>query len=269
MLPFSLTVAAAAFLEPLARSRMPEIDTRFATAHASSNYLLLGFLLVGAGLYLFNQIESYRQQTDRLLLSILPKPIADRLKETPETIADGYEDVTVLFADIAGFTEVSSQVDPVDVVTKLNEIFSDFDSLAAKYGLEKIKTVGDAYMVAGGLPEPRKDHCEAVAAFAVEINAAMARHRSWDGEPMRIRVGINRGPVVAGVIGRQKFIYDLWGDTVNVASRMQSNGLSNEIQVTQRVKDRLEGLYDFEARGPIEIKGKGKMVTYLMRPHSE
>jgi class 3 adenylate cyclase len=160
---------------------------------------------------------------------------------------------------------MSSNVDPVEVVGKLNEIFSDFDDITAQHGLEKIKTIGDAYMVAGGLPEPREHHCQAVAAFALDMVATIERHKSWTGEPMRIRVGINTGPVVAAVIGQQKFIYVLWGDAVNVASRMESNGLSNEIQVTQAVKDKLAGLYEFEERGPIHVKGKGEMVTYLLR----
>jgi class 3 adenylate cyclase len=198
-------------------------------------------------------------------LNILPGTIAGRLKENPGIIADGFSEATVLFADIVDFTTMSSGADPADVVRKLNEIFSDFDRLATSHGLEKIKTIGDAYMVAGGLPEAQPDHCQVVAAFALDMVAAMERHRSWTGEAMRIRVGINTGPVVAGVIGQQKFIYDLWGDAVNVASRMESNGLSNEIQVTQAVKDKLAGLYEFEERGPIYVKGKGEMVTYLMR----
>ena len=260
-----LAVLAAGLLEPMARANLTNISPTQATIQASINFAFMGLIILGSGLYLFNRVERYRRRADDLLLNILPASIADRLKENPKTIADGYEDVTVLFADIVDFTTMSSGADPVDVVSKLNEIFSEFDALTAKHGLEKIKTIGDAYMVAGGLPQRRADHCQAVAAFAVEMLAAMARHVSWNGEPIRIRVGINRGPVVAGVIGRQKFIYDLWGDTVNVASRMESNGLSNEIQVTQAVKDRLAGAYAFEERGPVAVKGKGEMVTYLLR----
>jgi adenylate cyclase len=207
------------------------------------------------------------RQTDTLLLSILPKPIAARLKSGEATIADSYDAVTVLFADIVDFTTMSAHADPEDVVSKLNEVFSDFDDLAAKHGLEKIKTIGDAYMVAGGLPEPRRDHAEAVAAFAVEMLDAISRHRSWTGEPIRLRVGISSGPIVAGVIGRQKFIYDVWGDAVNVASRMESGGLANEIQVTAAVKESARGaVCQFEERSPIQVKGKGLMVTYLMTP---
>jgi hypothetical protein len=143
-------------------------------------------------------------------------------------------------------------------------IFSEFDELAQKYGLEKIKTIGDSYMAVGGLPEPSDNHCEAVAAFAIDMLDAVAKHTSWNGEKIRLRIGINTGPVVAGVIGRHKFIYDLWGDAVNTASRMESYGLENAIQVTQAVKDRLHGKYQFEQRGPVFIKGKGNMTTYIL-----
>ncbi|MFN2135982.1 MAG: adenylate/guanylate cyclase domain-containing protein [Candidatus Promineifilaceae bacterium] len=260
------SVVAAGLLEPAARAQLSDISPAVATAQATFNFIFMGLIILGSGLYLFNRVEQYRRRADDLLLNILPAPIAARLKLSSETIADGYDDVTVLFADIVDFTPLSAAADPVAVVQKLNAIFSDFDVLAARHGLEKIKTIGDAYMVAGGLPEPRAGHCRAVAAFAVEMVDVLARHVAWDGEPLRIRVGINCGPVVAGVIGRQKFIYDLWGDVVNVASRMESYGLSNQIQVTEAVKERLEGLYHFEARGPIEIKGKGPMRTYLLQP---
>lgn len=230
-----------------------------------SSVLLMGYIWAD---FLISQLELARRQADALLLNVLPKSIAARLKADEATIADSYDSVTVLFADIVDFTTMSSAADPVDVVNKLNEIFSDFDELAAKHGLEKIKTIGDAYMVAGGLPEPRDDHVEAVAAFAVDVVDIIGRHQSWTGEPIRLRVGINTGPIVAGVIGRQKFIYDLWGDAVNVASRMESNGLANQIQVTAAVKERLNGRYVFEEREPIDIKGKGQMVTYLLSPTS-
>jgi class 3 adenylate cyclase len=263
---YVLSVLAAGFLEPLARANIVDINPTLATNQATFNFIFMGLTLLGAGIYLFNRVERYRQLADDLLLNILPASIAARLKIKPENIADGYDDVTVLFADIVNFTPMSATADPVAVVQKLNEVFSDFDALAARHGLEKIKTIGDAYMVAGGLPQPLPGHCQAVAAFAIDIVDAMARHTSWDGEPMHIRVGINCGPVVAGIIGRQKFIYDLWGDTVNVASRMESAGLNSEIQVTEAVKQRLEGRYDFTQRGPIEVKGKGLMTTYLLHP---
>ena len=261
---FIFLMAVAGFFDQQVSQLVVELDPRFVAIDATTTMILMGLLVCGSGLYLFGQVERYRRRADDLLLNILPGSIAEQLKDSPGTIADGYSEATVLFADIVDFTTMSSGADPVEVVKKLNEVFSDFDRLATQHGLEKIKTIGDAYMVAGGLPEPREDHCAAVMAFALEMLAAMARHTSWTGEPMGLRVGINTGPVVAGVIGQQKFIYDLWGDAVNVASRMESSGLSNEIQVTQAVKDKLQGQYKFEERGPIQVKGKGEMVTYLV-----
>jgi adenylate cyclase len=215
-------------------------------------------------LFLFRQLDNARRRADDLLLNILPAPITERLKAAPVTIADGFDEATVLFADIVDFTTMSAKADPIEVVGKLNEVFSEFDELAQSHGLEKIKTIGDAYMVAAGLPDHRPDHVEAMVDFARVMLAAANRHTSWSGESIRLRVGINTGPVVAGVIGRHKFIYDLWGDAVNVASRMESNGLANQIQVTQAVRDRLDGRYTFEPRGPVEIKGKGLMMTYIL-----
>jgi class 3 adenylate cyclase len=218
------------------------------------------------GLYVIQQLDVARRRADGLLLNVLPAPIAGRLKRSPTTIADGYDDVTVLFADIVNFTAMSAAADPAEVVNFLNGLFSDFDDLVARHGLEKIKTIGDAYMVAGGLPMPRPDHCQAVVAFGLDMLEVARRCPAWYGEPVRLRVGVNTGPVVAGVIGRHKFIYDLWGDTVNIASRMESNGLEDVIQVTAAVRDRLAGQYDFEERPPMVIKGKGEMVTYVLRP---
>mgnify|MGYP001436908893 FL=1 len=216
--------------------------------------------------YILQQLEAARRQADILLLNVLPASIASRLKRDTSVIADGFAEVTILFADIVNFTTMSADADPVDVVNFLNEIFSEFDDLAAQHGLEKIKTIGDAYMVAGGLPVPKPDHCEAVVAFGLDMLASLKRHTAWHNEPVQMRVGVNSGPVVAGVIGRQKFIYDLWDDAVNTASRMESNGLVDVIQVTQTVRDRLVGKYTFEERPPIPIKGKGEMVTYVLRP---
>lgn len=222
-------------------------------------------LLFAWGFYLYEQLDTARARADALLLNILPAPIAAQLKRSSDTIADGYDEVTVLFADIVDFTTLSADADPVDVVAFLNTIFSDFDDLALRHGLEKIKTIGDAYMVAGGLPVPRADHCEAVVAFGLDMLAACRKRTAWHGAPVHLRVGVNTGPVVAGVIGRHKFIYDLWGDAVNTASRMESNGIQDVIQVTAAVRDKLAGQYAFEARPPMFIKGKGEMVTYLLR----
>jgi class 3 adenylate cyclase len=205
-----------------------------------------------------------QEKSERLLLSILPEPIAERLKQNPRTIADSFPDVSVLFADIVGFTKLWSRISPTELVELLNEIFSGFDELTYKNGLEKIKTIGDAYMVVGGLPIPREDHAEAIAQMALDMQTRMAQFNRGNHEPFSIRIGINSGPVVAGVIGTNKFIYDLWGDTVNMASRMESHGIANTIQLTEATYERLKGKFRLERRGVIDVKGKGKMTTYLL-----
>jgi PAS domain S-box-containing protein len=205
-----------------------------------------------------------QEQSELLLLNILPEPIAQRLKLHPRTIADSFEEVTVLFADLVGFTQLSARISPTEIVELLNQIFSAFDHLAEKHGLEKIKTIGDAYMVVGGLPIIRSDHAEAVAEMALDMMQAIIKFNARTGETFQIRVGISTGPVVAGVIGLKKFIYDLWGDTVNTASRMESQGIPGAIQVTAGTYERLRDKYHFEQRGPIQVKGKGEMTTYLL-----
>ncbi len=210
------------------------------------------------------QLRVEREKSERLLLSILPGPIAHRLKQDPHTIADNFEDASVLFADIVGFTKLWSHISPQELVELLNEIFSAFDRLADRHGLEKIKTIGDAYMVVGGLPIPKENHAEAMAQMALDMQEVMAQFNRADREPFRIRIGMNTGPVIAGVIGKNKFIYDLWGDTVNIASRMESHGIANAIQVTEQTFDRLKDKFVFQKRGTIEVKGKGEMTTYLL-----
>lgn len=205
-----------------------------------------------------------QEQSELLLLNILPEPIAQRLKLHPRTIADSFEEVTVLFADIVGFTELSARISPTELVELLNQIFSAFDYLAEKHELEKIKTIGDSYMVVGGLPVPRSDHTEAVAEMALDMMQAIHKFNARTGESFQMRVGISTGPVVAGVIGLKKFIYDLWGDTVNTASRMESQGVPGAIQVTAGTYERLRDKYQFEERGTIHVKGKGEMTTYLL-----
>jgi len=203
-------------------------------------------------------------RSEGLLLNVLPKPIADRLKRDPGTIAEAYEEVSVLFADVVDFTRFAERTPPDRVVGVLNEIFSAFDALATLHGVEKIKTIGDAYMVASGLPEPRPDHVEAMAAMAVDMREAFHDVCRRLDLGLSIRVGIDTGPVVAGVIGRNKFIYDLWGDTVNTASRMESHGLPGEIQVSEAVHRRLVGRYDLKPRGEIELKGKGRRMAWIL-----
>jgi adenylate cyclase len=208
-----------------------------------------------------------KEQIEELLLNILPKPIADRLQEGQSLIADSFSDVSVLFADLVGFTSFAAQKSAAETVKVLNHIFSLFDQLSVLHGLEKIKTIGDAYMVVGGLPAPKENHAEAIAEMALDMQAAVARFNVKNNQNFSLRIGINIGSVVAGVIGLTKFSYDLWGDTVNVAQRMESNGIPDEIQVTEAVYDRLKDKFSFKKRGAIEIKGKGKMITYLLVSH--
>ena len=209
-------------------------------------------------------LKVQQEQSEKLLLNILPKPIAERLKAEQSTIADSFADVSVLFADIVGFTELSARMSPTELVKRLNVIFSHFDQLAENYGVEKIKTIGDAYMVVGGLPMPRDDHAEAIAQMALGMQAKIAKLCADTGEKLAIRVGINSGPVVAGVIGVSKFTYDLWGDTVNVAARMEATGFAGRIQVTDVTYELLKDKYLCEKRGVIQVKGKGNMMTYWL-----
>jgi class 3 adenylate cyclase len=209
-------------------------------------------------------VRYLHEQSEQLLLNILPEPIAERLKQYPSIIADSFEEVSVLFADIVGFTEFSAKTSPKELVIALNLIFSKFDQLAERHGLEKIKTIGDSYMVVAGLPSPHPAHASAIAQMALDMQAEMINVANQTGEAFKLRIGINSGPVVAGVIGIKKFFYDLWGDTVNVASRMESQGVDGAIQVTEATYELLRNKYLFEERGVISVKGKGDMTVYLL-----
>lgn len=209
-------------------------------------------------------LDEEKRRSEELLLNVLPPAIAERLKSSNQAIADGFAEVSVLFADIVGFTVMSERIAPADLVERLNEIFSSFDDLVEKLRLEKIKTIGDAYMVAGGLNLERHDHAEALAEMALAMQRRMAGFSEAFGEPLSIRIGIHTGPAVAGVIGKKKFIYDVWGDTVNTASRMESHGEPGTIHVTDAVHARLESKYEFVARGEIDVKGKGRMKTWYL-----
>ena len=206
-----------------------------------------------------------QEKSEQLLLNVLPAPIAERLKHGEHNIADSYSDVTILFADIVNFTPMSASLPPVELLGVLNEIFSEFDHLSEKRGLEKIKTIGDAYMVVAGLPLQRDDHAQVVAETALDMLSVIERFNRSHGTELSIRIGINSGPVVAGVIGTHKFIYDIWGDAVNTAARMESQGLKGGIQVTEATHHHLQNQYVFGDRGMIDIKGKGRMHTYLLQ----
>jgi class 3 adenylate cyclase len=220
---------------------------------ARRDYVLLGLL------------ASEREKSERLLLNVLPAVIAERLKESSETVADSFDEVTVLFADLVDSAPHIGATTPERAVELLNEIFTGFDRLTDRHGLEKIKTVGDAYMVVGGLPEATRDHATRVVAMAVDMLATM-EHVAWpDGDPVQLRIGINTGPVVAGVIGTRKFAYDLWGDTVNVASRMESHGTPGAIQLTASTRRHVAGRYRLTPR-TVDVKGKGPMRVYVVDP---
>lgn len=210
------------------------------------------------------QIEEERARSDALLLNILPAPIAERLKREQGPIAERFDDASVLFADIVGFTELSSTLDAEELVGLLNRVFCEFDEIAAQKGLEKIKTIGDSYMAAAGLPMRRADHLERVAEAALEMQDRVRHLSGASPGTIELRMGIAAGPVVAGVIGQSKFIYDLWGDAVNTASRMESQGVPGKILVTAAVHERLKDRYRFTRREEMEIKGKGRMVTYVL-----
>lgn len=205
-----------------------------------------------------------QQQSESLLLNILPKTIAEQLKQSTDAIAEHFDEVSILFSDIVGFTPLSARLSPIDLVKLLNEMFSKFDKLAEKYQLEKIKTIGDAYMVAAGLPVQRKNHAQAIAEMALDMQGSIQQFSLENREEFQIRIGIHSGPVVAGVIGKKKFSYDLWGDTVNVASRMESSGIPGKIQITGDTYELLKDRYVVEKRGQIFVKGKGDMITYWL-----
>ena len=213
--------------------------------------------------YFVGQRNVFQERSEMLLLNILPKEISEALKTKPGAIAAHYDDASILFADIVDFTHMSATMMPLTLVDLLNEVFHCFDDLVDKYDLEKIKTIGDCYMVASGVPRPRVDHAHALVNFALDMQAEIGK-RTFGGRSLAFRIGINSGPVVAGVIGRRKFIYDLWGETVNMASRMESHGQSGVIQITRTTFDLIGGEFDCEAHGTIEVKGVGPVETWYV-----
>ncbi len=210
------------------------------------------------------QIDLERQKVEELLLHILPRQVADRLKADNRVIADGFDCATVLFSDLVGFTPLATVTPPDQLLAMLDDLVSTFDDLADTLGLEKIKTIGDAYMVAGGLPDPQPDHAQRIARMALQMQAAMAQFNARRGSDLALRIGIHSGPVVAGIVGKHKFVYDLWGDSVNIASRMESHGAPGAIQVSDAAYALLRNDFQFEPRGTIEVKGKGEMKTWWL-----
>ena len=220
------------------------------------------FLMIS---YFVGQKNVFQERSEALLLNVLPKEIAAILKNEQRTIAEQYAGASILFADVVNFTPLSAQMTAVELVEMLNEVFSHFDTLVEKYGLEKIKTIGDCYMVAAGVPRPRVDHAQVLARLALDIHDYVAR-REFRQRRIAFRIGLNSGPVVAGVIGRRKFIYDLWGDAVNTASRMESQGESGTIQITEATYELIKEHFHCEPRGTVNVKGKGEMkIWHVLR----
>lgn len=265
---FMAVLVVAGILDPLlpAGAQIPrEIVVLFSVLNVAgvtgTSYVLLQYFVRERERYAA-ALAAEQERSERLLLNVLPEPIAQRLKSGEFPIADATAEVGVLFADIVEFTPLAESMQPDDVVRLLDRIFTAFDALTAKYRLEKIKTVGDAYMVASGLLEPKPDHVEDIATMALAMQQEISSRT--DGSPISLRIGIDIGPVIAGVIGESRFIFDLWGDTVNTASRMESHGLPGCIQVTERAYLCLKDKFHFEPRGELDIKGKGPMRTYFL-----
>jgi class 3 adenylate cyclase len=268
-LPTYLAVAAVviggALLDPIipADQALPHGATV-----AAMVFNVLGPAAIALGLvrYIDGQRLAARRESDALLRNVLPDSIADRLKAGERVIADHYDQASILFADVVDFTPFAEAHSPQQIVALLNELFTAFDRLAERFGLEKIKTIGDAYMVVAGAPERREDHAAVLVEMALAMHAHVARLDPVDGRRLQIRIGIASGPVVAGVIGERKFSYDLWGDTVNTAARMESSGIPGRIQVTDATRGLLDGRYPFERREGVEVKGKGIMSTWTLDP---
>ena len=237
----------------------------YQSSHAAAMARIAGplsVLLSKARLY--EMVLSAQQESDRLLRNVLPEPIVKRLKAGEQVIADGIASATVVFVDIVNFVKTASALSPTAVVVVLNRVFSAFDALCEQYGVEKIKTIGDAYMLATGVPNPMKDHTAVAACIALDMQELGRRIGTREEGQLTFRIGIHTGPVIAGVIGTRKFSYDLWGDTVNIASRMESHGVPGRIHVTRTVYDRLKDDFEFESRGPTHLKGMGEMETFFL-----
>jgi adenylate cyclase len=262
-----------AHVPPYGVLNLPAPFIAMETSFNLAGFLFCGIAMGGVGYVVINRAErnlsAERDRSERLLMNILPESIAARLKQGPATIADDFGESTILFADIVGFTKYTETVSPDKLIALLNAIFSEFDDLSDKYNAEKIKTIGDAYMVVSGVPIDRRNHAELMADMALDMLEAVRRYNETTGQAFQIRVGIHSGPVIAGVIGKKKFAYDLWGDTVNTAARMESHGIPGEVQVSEATYELLKPKYQFTDRGAIDIKGKGPMRVFLLKRRIE
>ncbi|HKW72272.1 MAG TPA: adenylate/guanylate cyclase domain-containing protein [Candidatus Dormibacteraeota bacterium] len=266
---FLADLVVAAFLDATVAREVSPISSGAILVFFALNIAGIGGLTFLGLSYFRNQRDAAERRSERLLLNVLPEPIAARLRRGEEPIADHYDEISVLFADLAGFTVRSAEETPAETVAVLNEVFSVFDEVVRRYRLEKIRTIGDSYMVAAGAPVARPDHAHAICAMALDLQREVARLNAKHGWDLSFRIGINSGPAVAGIVGREKFHYDLWGDTVNIASRMESHGIPDQIQVTEAVYERVKNEFAFEQRGLIDVKGKGPMLTYLLKGWAE
>jgi guanylate cyclase len=242
-------------------SRLP---VWFSTTMIALNVIVGGAVVFTLLAVFAKQRQDAQERADGLLINVLPRSIAERLKSEPQTIADSFSEASILFADVADFTPLANSLPPTEVVGMLDQLFGHFDELVERYELEKIKTIGDCYMAAAGIPVPREDHARALAGIGLDMLSAVSPDGPMGGLGLQLRIGINSGPVVAGVIGRKRFLYDLWGDAVNVAGRMQTQGTEGRIQVTRSTYDLLKDEFVLEPRGTIEIKGKGQMETWFL-----
>jgi adenylate cyclase len=256
---FVLLLIVSATLEP--SLKVPELPQAFVTWFFVLNLGSVIAIVFALLYYFIAQRNFFQERSETLLLNILPKEISDALKTDQGAIAAHYESASVLFADVVGFTSMAAAMVPLRLVNLLNEVFSSFDDLVEKHGLEKIKTIGDSYMVASGVPRERADHALALVQLALDMRDAVA-NRTFGGETLAFRIGVNSGPVVAGVIGRKKFIYDLWGATVNLASRMESHGQSGAIQITRSTYDLVSARFDCESARTIRVKGAGGVEVW-------
>jgi adenylate cyclase len=255
-------------LAPAVRSSPVAFSEDLLRAFAALNIGGVAFISFTLLATFARQREAAQQRVEDLLLNILPDEIARRLQDEPQAIADHVDSASILFADVVDFTPLSDRLAPSEIVGLLDRLFTEFDELADRYGVEKIKTIGDCYMVAAGVPRPRPDHAHALVRMALDMRERMACYARADGDgALQLRIGINSGPVVAGVIGRRRFLYDLGGDAVNMASRMESHGLPGKIQITRTTWELVQDEFDCETRGVVDVKGKGPVETwYLLGP---
>ncbi|MDX1416846.1 MAG: adenylate/guanylate cyclase domain-containing protein [Candidatus Promineifilaceae bacterium] len=264
MILFFLSLVVVILLEPLSVVTGPHISMEARQTRNMVSLGSMGLVIFLGALFLVNQLELYRRRANDLLLNVLPLPIAARLKGNPQKFADGFNALTVMFVDMVGFTPLSEQLTPQESVDLLNEVFTHFDSLVEKYDVEKIRTTGDGYMVAAGVPLPRVDHPQAMVSLALDMQQYMMHRERTAAIPLQIRIGINSGSAVAGIIGTTKFQYDLWGDMVNTASRMESHGQPGKIQIARPTYELIKEEFHCEPQRTVNVKGKGEMEVWFV-----